>query len=89
MLLRVKSEILPGELMPTDAVKAHDIVLNVNPQHPLRVTDKHEGVYHCYNIQGKIPYRTRNGNVILQPVGVIPDPAPEVRHSGFRQSSGR
>lgn len=84
MLTRVRSEILPAELEPKDAIKSHDITLQCDPPTPLRITDKHKQVHHCYNVWGKIPHRTRTAGVRLQSVGLVKDDALEVERAAFR-----
>lgn len=84
MLRRVCSELLPAELQPGDPVKAHDIRLQVSPSQPLRVTDKHGSVHHCFNVCGSVPYRDRTQAVRLQTIGLSPDEAPALLDTPFR-----
>jgi hypothetical protein len=85
MLTRMKAEILPAELSATDSVKTQDIVLDCSPAMPLRVTDKHGIVHHCFNVLGRLPYRDRDGRTGLRPVGLLPDEAAEIAQSRFRE----
>lgn len=83
MLTRIRSEILPQELKPTDSIKAQDIVLDSTPKHSFRVTDKHNEVHYCYNISGRIPAYEKDG-FSIQNIGLHPDDAPEIKAVRFR-----
>jgi len=84
MLTRIRSEILPAELGPDDAVKSHDIELRLDPNTELRVTDKHEQVHHCYNVCGSIPHRPTGSKLSLQRVGLVTDSSEELTERRFR-----
>lgn len=83
MLTRVKAEILPRELSVDDPIKSQDIKLELDPPGPLRVTDKHKRVHHCYNIWGQIPTRTEE-RLALQNIGLRIDTSDEVEEASFR-----
>ncbi|TKJ29922.1 MAG: hypothetical protein CEE40_06995, partial [Chloroflexi bacterium B3_Chlor] len=85
MVDRIKSEILPGELDPADSIKAHDIVLELDPPGLLRATDKHGLLHHCYNLRGAIPNRAgSSGPLSLQSIGLVPDDAARIETTAFR-----
>lgn len=84
MLTRIRSEILPAELTPAEPVKAHDIELRCDPAGPLRVTDKHDLVHHCYNVCGKIGHRPFQQPIFLQSIGLVPDTAPDLKLTKFK-----
>lgn len=85
MLIRIASEIMPAELAPSDNVKNHDILLEMKPDVPYRVVDKHREVHYCYNIVGRIPDRTKDGTARLQQIGLKPDNSPDLASSAFRE----
>lgn len=84
MLTRIRSEILPAELTPAEAVKAHDIDLRCDPPSILRLTDKHDRVHHCFNVCGKIPHRPHGRATSLQSIGLMTDSALDLRATRFR-----
>ena len=57
LIEQAERELLPTELGPRDLVKPQQINLSFQPQDRLRVSDKHEDIYYCYNLVGKVPNR--------------------------------
>ncbi len=57
--------------------------LSINPSHHLRVTDKHDAVWYCFNVSGMVPYDTARTKGRIK-IGLDVDPAKTIESVLFR-----
>jgi len=75
IIQQAAGELFASELIPSDSMKATDIKLRLNPESAMRVRDKHQAEFYCYNVTGVLPSRFPGKPVQPQQIGVEPTDA--------------